>query len=125
VTAKTAITFTAPTAAWGTIHIDDEQSEETTEMHKNVVDSTLALLATRQRDVVTGMQGVVTSVCFDVSGCVQATLDRGFDDKGARLERFWVDVKQLRRTGDRVMAVPDFAGTPPGREVGAADKPAK
>jgi hypothetical protein len=42
----------------------------------------LLLLGYRVRDKVTGMTGVVSSISFDLYGCVQAIVNRGLDKDG-------------------------------------------
>jgi hypothetical protein len=85
----------------------------------------LALLGFKVRDRVTGFTGVVSSVSFDLYGCVQAVVTqeaRVTPEKGQLIgDAHWFDVKRLEVRGDEpVMARPDFAQP----EIGAADKPA-
>jgi hypothetical protein len=81
----------------------------------------LALLGFKVRDVVTGFEGVVESICFDLYGCVQAIVRPGLDEKGQLVEARWFDAKRLIATSDApVMAVPTFAVVP-----GGAEKPAR
>jgi len=73
------------------------------------------------RDRVTGFEGVVTSISFDLFGCVQCALtppatkdERGKQEHGPCN---WYDANRLQLTGDRVMPLTDFpfvtpAGTP-------------
>lgn len=91
----------------------------------------LALLGLRMRDRVTGYVGVVTSVAFDLYGCVVATVHSGLDEKGAPADQHWFDVKRLEHTGSevlgvggptRVMDAPAFLDAP-GVEAGPSDKP--
>lgn len=84
----------------------------------SIVKSTINLLGIPVRDRVTGFRGTVTSVSFDLYGCVQATVDAGFNDKNERVAH-WFDVARLEPTGDeRVMKVPAFAAP----DHGPADK---
>lgn len=80
-----------------------------------------AWLGLKVRDVVTGFSGVVTSISFDLYGCIQAVVHPVLDDKGQTPEGRWFDTKRLIAT-DRnpVMAVPTFAVVP-----GGAEKPAR
>lgn len=83
-------------------------------MHKS-----FDLLGRNVRDVVTGIEGICDSICFDLYGCIQASFRAsGFDDKGALKQSHWYDVKRLVATGEPVMAVPDFSKP----EIGSADK---
>lgn len=78
------------------------------------------LLGRKVKDKVTGAEGIVDSICFDLYGCVQATMNTGFDKEGKRKDSYWFDVKRLEvLTKKPVMEVPDFSLP----EIGAADKP--
>jgi len=82
----------------------------------------LKLLGFRVRDAVTGFEGVVESVSFDLYGCVQAIVRPGLDEKGLPQDGRWFDLKRLTATapGDGpVMAVPTFVVV-----AGGAEKPA-
>lgn len=49
-------------------------------------------LGMQVKDRVLGISGVVTSVCFDLYGCVQADVHPGHDEKGEQLKsRGWYD----------------------------------
>jgi hypothetical protein len=71
-------------------------------------------LGMKVKDKVLGVTGVVTSVCFDLYGCVQADVHPGVDKVGKALEsRGWFDVSRLEITSSkRVMALPDFVRVP-------------
>jgi hypothetical protein len=74
------------------------------------------------RDMVTGVEGMVDSICFDAYGCVQATLRCKVKKSGEIPAAHWFDVKRLQTTDTtRVMPVPEFPAV--GLEAGAADKP--
>lgn len=85
----------------------------------------LTLLGKRCEDKVTHAIGIVTSVSFDLYGCVLALLqptDR--DEKGEMRESRWYDVKRLfPHTDERVMEVPNYDAIPVGLEPGPAEKP--
>jgi hypothetical protein len=83
----------------------------------------LALLGHIAVDKVTGIGGVIDSVCFDLYGCVQATLKpNGADKDGAPKTGHWFDVKRLKITSKKpVMNPPDF-DLP---EKGPAEKPTR
>jgi hypothetical protein len=77
------------------------------------INSVIGLLGCRAKDKVTDASGVVTSVAFDLYGCVQAALHAGLDKDGKPLEQYWYDVQRLVVTHDtRVMEPPRFGGTP-------------
>jgi len=81
----------------------------------------LKLLGYRMRDVVTGYEGVVESVSFDLYGCIQAAVRPEMQkDKPTEIpEGRWLDVKRLELVHGPVMAAPNF-DLP---EIGSADKP--
>ena len=74
-----------------------------------LIDETFDLLGMEVKDKVTGVEGIVTSVCFDLYGCVQATINRGLDKDGKAYEQWWYDVQRLKvLMPNPVMEVPDF-----------------
>lgn len=87
----------------------------------------LDLLGYRVRDRVTRVEGVVVSVSFDLFGCIQAIVNRGFDKDGKQLESQWFDVARLEVIDAvRVMNPPTFDWTPAAiaaGEKGPAEKP--
>lgn len=71
--------------------------------------SVFYLLGYRMKDRITGLTGVVTSISFDLYGCVQACLHPGLDKEGKVFELHWYDVGRLENVSDeRVMAPPGF-----------------
>lgn len=62
------------------------------------------------RDRVTGFDGVVESISFDLYGCVQAIVrPSGVDKDGQTRKGEWFDVKRLEIIDDEpVMPLPDF-----------------
>jgi len=69
----------------------------------------LELLGKPCKDKVTGMEGVITSIGFDLYGCIQAIVHPGLDEKGETKETVWFDVARLEITDEEpVMDVPDF-----------------
>lgn len=72
-----------------------------------------ALLGHKARDVVTGFTGVVTSICFDLYGCVQAALTPFADKDGKTGDTNWFDTKRLEQMSDEpLMSVPTFDEVP-------------
>ena len=89
----------------------------------NVIETTLALLGKKATDRITGFSGVVTSVCFDLYGCVQVILSPGVDKDGKARDSHWLDVKRLDvAKGKPVMDAPDFSRRQPGDEDGPENK---
>jgi len=69
----------------------------------------LELLGMPCKDRVTGLTGVVTSIGFDLYGCVQAIVHPGLDEKGVLRDTLWFDIARLEITSDEpVMDRPDF-----------------
>jgi len=90
------------------------------------VEKHMARLGLKVRDRVTGMEGVITSVSFDLYGCIQAVLHPGLDKEGKLRDPLWFDVTRLETLDPTpVMSIPDF-GTGPVSEglKGPAEKPA-
>ena len=83
------------------------------------------LLGRRVTDKVTSFEGTVTSVSFDLYGCVQCIVqpdaEKGKTDmKDSR----WFDAKRLTVKGkSRAMPVPTFSDIERGKENGPAEKP--
>jgi len=70
----------------------------------------MKLIGFKVKDVVTGFTGVVTSVSFDLYGCVQAIVSPGLTEKGEPGDGRWFDMKRLVPTSEApVMALPSFA----------------
>ena len=72
------------------------------------------------RDRVTGFEGVVTSMSYDLYGCIQAIVTPVTDEKRSDLkDSRWFDTKRLTILNDQpVMEVPTFEFVP-----GAQEKP--
>jgi hypothetical protein len=85
----------------------------------------MSLLGKKVSDKVSGVKGVVTSIGFDLYGCVQAIVHRAIDSDGKPGESLWFDVGRLKVLDDTpVMEVPNFDYGPvaEGRK-GPAEKP--
>lgn len=85
----------------------------------------IELLGQTAKDRVTGFRGVVSSVCFDLYGCIQAAITPPVDEKGALPDGRWFDVNRLEMIAaeGRVMPVPTFAARPADHDHGPAEKP--
>lgn len=77
-----------------------------------MIPESIALLGLKMKDRVTGFAGVVTSVTFDLYGCVQALLTPLCKPDGPSADSYWFDVKRLMPNGDRVMDGPTFGAMP-------------
>lgn len=74
------------------------------------VQTHLSLLGKHVRDKVTGAAGIAESVCFDLYGCIQVSINGGFDKEGKRKDSYWFDVSRLTVEDDNpVMDPPNFA----------------
>jgi hypothetical protein len=85
----------------------------------------LMLLGMPCKDRVTGMLGTITSISFDLYGCVQAIVHPGLDEKGELKDTLWFDVARLEITGGKpVMDRPNFEyGYIAEGKKGPAEKP--
>ena len=94
-------------------------------MSVDLIQKHLDLLGRKATDRVTGMQGVVTTVCFDLFGCIQASINPGLDKDGKPRETHWYDVSRIAVDGnDPVMKRPDFVqGEMAEGRHGPAEKP--
>lgn len=81
-----------------------------------------SLLGRNAKDVVTGEEGIVDSIAFDLYGCVQASFAPKRNDKGEFNAGRWLDIKRLRvQNKIPIMDVPNFYQP----ETGCADKPSR
>ena len=72
-----------------------------------------SLLGRKARDQVTNAEGVITSVTFDLFGCIQALLKPPIGDDGKQVPSGWFDIGRLTLIcGTPVMKVPDFVVGP-------------
>lgn len=79
----------------------------------------LELLGLTVRDRVTGFTGVVTSVSYDLYGCVQGLVNPGMGKEGKLGELLWFDIGRLAIVNDvPVMVPPVFVA-----DKGAESKP--
>lgn len=85
----------------------------------------MELLGLPCRDKVTGFQGVVSSISFDLYGCVQAVVTPGAEDGTKLGDSHWFDIARIEVThNEPVMRVPDFSqGYIAEGKKGSADKP--
>lgn len=86
----------------------------------------LSLLGKRVRDKVTGKEGVVASVGFDLYGCIQAIVNPGMEKDGKLGDSIWFDVSRLEIKSDiPVMDPPNYIFGPVAEGLkGPAEKPA-
>jgi hypothetical protein len=85
----------------------------------------MELLGKKVSDSVTGFEGVVSSIGFDLYGCVQAIVNPGKDKDGKLRDSHWFDVARLKVLSNKPVITPpnyDYGIVAEGRK-GAAEKP--
>ena len=85
----------------------------------------LGLLGKRVEDKVTGFKGIVSSISFDLYGCVQAIVNPGMGTDGKPADSMWFDVSRLKVSSQKpVMQPPDFEVGPQAEgKQGPSEKP--
>lgn len=85
----------------------------------------IELLGKKATDLVTDFSGIITTISFDLYGCIQAIVTPPVDEKGEMKNSKWFDVARLSIVEDTpVMALPDFSIGPIAEgKKGGADKP--
>lgn len=68
----------------------------------------LSWLGLEVRDCVTGMKGVVTSLSFDICGCIQGLITPPVNGNEKK-DSYWFDIKRLIVIGPPVINPSDFA----------------
>lgn len=86
----------------------------------------LDALGYEAKDVVTGSEGVITSVTFDLYGCIQYLVTPKITKDGKKEDSWWCDVNRMEIFKDRsrTMTPPPFRPVESRHLVnGPADKP--
>lgn len=52
-------------------------------------------LGRKGTDRITGISGVITSLCFDLYGCIQVALNPGLDKDGKHQDSCWYDIQRI------------------------------
>lgn len=88
------------------------------------------IMGKRAKDKVSGFEGIISSVSFDLYGCIQVAISPPVDKDGKLHPGHWLDIHRLEITDHaQVMPVPAFTGkpmfgaTPQAHVHGAAEKP--
>ena len=93
----------------------------------NVIKKHIDLMGHNATDKITGFAGVITSISFDLYGCIQAVVTPLADnEKGEYKSGNWFDVTRLNIEPDakKVMEVPEYSsGYIAEGKKGAAEKP--
>lgn len=90
-----------------------------------MIKESLNMLGLYCKDKITGNEGTVTSIAFDLYGCVTAILNPEVQD-GKPREQNWYDIQRLEIIAEvkRKMDVPDFESkTLLSFDSGPAEKP--
>lgn len=88
-----------------------------------IMESHLKLLGHQVRDNVTGFKGVVTSISFDIVGCIQGWVTPPVDKKsGAIVDGRWLDTARLTRLSKSPVYKPSDFTAPPGPEQKSAPR---
>lgn len=78
----------------------------------NIIQQCFSFLGCRVKDKVTGVEGVMVSLSFDLYGCVQGLVQPVSKDtiavNGNLLDRYWMDMNRLIKLTEPVMTPPDF-----------------
>lgn len=85
----------------------------------------LGYLGLKVKDKVTGFIGIVTSIGFDLYGCVQVIVNPGMDKDGKCVDSLWFDIARLEIINNvPVMPIPNFDyGQVAEGKKGPAEKP--
>ncbi len=87
----------------------------------------LNMLGLKVKDRITSFEGVLSSVSFDLYGCIQAIVNPGIDKDGKMRDSLWFDINRLEVMDETpVMELPNFDVGPVAEGFkGAAEKPAQ
>lgn len=91
-----------------------------------MIKESIELLGRKGTDKITGFHGVISSVGFDLYGCVVCILTPPTDKDEKIRDGHWFDVQRIEVSDERVMPVPDFDKDntkPKTYSKGAAEKP--
>ena len=73
------------------------------------VEKHMCMMGVPVRDKVTGFEGAVTCVSFDLYGCVQCIVTPKAGKDGELKDGKWFDIARLQKTGSKpVMPTPDY-----------------
>ena len=95
------------------------------EYSKSAVNRHLDLLGLKVRDKITGFEGIVSSVSFDLYGCIQTVVSPAVDKDMKKENDRWFDTTRLEiLENSPVMSLPNFDhGYVAEGKKGPADKP--
>ena len=80
----------------------------------------MELLGLEVEDKVTKVSGIVTSISYDLYGCIQAVITPDAETNNRDSVIGWYDIKRLRKlTETPIMSLPNWDE----EEIGCGDKP--
>jgi len=75
----------------------------------SLINKHFAILGFEVEDRVTGLKGIVSSISFDLYGCIQATITTKADKNNVKGTCYWHDVSRIKILSKKpVMQVPNF-----------------
>jgi len=76
-----------------------------------IIEKSVDYLGKKVKDKITGRKGIVTSVCFDLYGCIQVVINgQKTNEKGEESTWGWIDINRLEVLKDKkIMERPDFS----------------
>lgn len=78
-------------------------------MKINANDYIEKFIGKKVKDKVTGMEGTVDSISFDLYGCIQVLINPGVDKDNKQIEKWWMDTIRLEIIdNNRVLPVPPY-----------------
>jgi hypothetical protein len=95
-----------------------------------IINDSIELLGKKAKDKITGAIGIITSICFDLYGCIQVIISpQKINEKGEEIKPIgWIDINRIKIINNtRIMNYPDFDNkyTKIDKVNGAATKPLK
>ena len=73
------------------------------------INAHLSLLGKKAKDRISGREGIVDSICFDLYGYIQVSLNSGLDKDGEPRKGYWHDVSRIEVLDETpVMEQPDW-----------------
>ena len=77
--------------------------------YKMRLEKYVSMLGYKCRDKISGVEGIITHIGFDLYGCIQAIVHPGKNKEGQIQETIWLDVMRIEIISkDPVMPQPEF-----------------
>ena len=75
----------------------------------NLIEQHVNLLGKKVQDKVTGASGIVTSISFDLFGCIQGWVNQGLDSDGKEKNSQWYDISRFEiLSNKKVIDTPNY-----------------